>query len=159
MSEIIGIVYPIPIEIIDRVFRSKKFMFLKYLPHTSTKLKPNDKVLFYVSKASKQVVGEGIIEKTEFLTPDESLLKYGDKLFLNKEELENYTAKQSGRTSTKKLLVLSLTKVRKYTKEIRYPRPLTMTGEYITKREYLSLMKMTNETQIIQDEQKSKRLI
>ena len=139
MSGIVGVVYPIPISLVDRILKKK--IFVKYLARSSTKLKPKHKVLFYISHGSQQVIGEGTIEKVEFLTPDEALLKYGDELLLNKEELTNYMVKQSGRTPTKKMLVLNLINIRKFAKEIKYPRPLTMTGEYLTKEEYLSLMK------------------
>ena len=80
-------------------------------------------------------IREGVVEGIEFLAPDEVLLKYGDELFLNKEELYDYMAKQLGKP-TKKMLVLSLIKIRKYSKEIKYPGRLTMAGEYLKKNIY-----------------------
>jgi len=142
MSRIVGVVYPVPINLVGRLFTSRRNVFVKYLPRTtSINLRPGDKVLFYASHASKQVIGEGIIKDIEFLTPDEALSKHGDKLLLNKEELANYTARQPMRTSAKKMLALTIDKATEYATPIRYPRPLTMAGEYITKEKYESLMK------------------
>jgi len=146
MSKIVGVVYPVPISLIERLFTSKRNVFIKYLPHTTnTNLRPGDKVLFYASHASKQVVGEAIVRNIEFLTPDEALSKHGDRLLLSKEELANYTARQPTRTAAKKMLVLTIDKATKYTRPIRYPRPLTMAGECITKEKYKSLMKILAE--------------
>jgi len=146
MSRIVGVVYPVPINLIERLFTSRKNVFVKYLPRTaSINLKPGNKILFYASHASKQVVGEAVVTDIEFLTPDEALSKHGDKLMLNKAELANYTARQPTRTSAKKMLVLSIGKTAKYARPIRYPRPLTMVGEYVTKEKYESLMKNVDE--------------
>ena len=146
MPRIVGVVYPVPIKLIERLFASRRNVFVKYLPHTtSTSLRPGDKVLFYGSHASKQVVGEAMVRHIEFLTPDEALYKHEDKLLLTKEELANYTARQPMRTSAKRMLVLTIDKVEKYARPIRYPRPVTMAGEYITKQKYESLMKNVEE--------------
>jgi len=147
MSRIVGVVYPVPINLIERLFTSRRNVFVKYLSRTaSINLRPGNKILFYASHASKQVIGEAIVTDIEFLTPDEALSKHGDKLMLNKEELVNYTARQPTRTSAKKMLVLTFDKAAKYARPIRYPRPLTMAGEYITKEKYESLMKNVDET-------------
>jgi hypothetical protein len=36
------------------------------------RMTPKHKVVFYASQGSKQIVGEGIIEAIEFLTPKEA---------------------------------------------------------------------------------------
>jgi len=146
MSRIVGVVYPVPINLIERLFSSKRNVFIKYLPRTTNiNLRPGEKVLFYASHASKQVIGEAIVRNIEFLTPDEALSKHGDKLLLSKEELANYTARQPTRTSAKKMLVLTIDKATKYARPIRYPRPLTMAGEYVTREKYKSLMEKVEE--------------
>jgi len=120
---------------------SEKDVFVKYLPRsTNVNLKPRNKILFYASRASREIVGESIIKSIEFLTPDEALSKYGDRLMLSREELAEYTSGQPTRTSAKKMLVLTLSKVRKYSQPVKYPRPLTMAGEYLTGEKYKSLM-------------------
>lgn len=74
------------------------------------------------------------------LTPDEVISKYGEKVFLSRDELIAYTARQPSRDSSKKMLVVVLTKLRKYKKGIVYPRPITMVGEYLTKEQYKQLI-------------------
>ncbi|MCJ7632754.1 DUF365 domain-containing protein [Candidatus Bathyarchaeota archaeon] len=142
LSEIIGVVYPIPINLIGRLLMSEKDVFVKYLPHTTNvNLKLGSKLLFYASRASREIVGESIVKSVEFLTPDDALSKYGDRLMLSREELAEYTSGRPTRTSAKKMLVLTLSKVRRYSRPVKYPRPLTMTGEYLTRKKYKSLMK------------------
>jgi len=96
-------------------------------------VQPSDKVVFYASHSNKQVVGEGTVEITEFLRPDEVISKYGRKVSISKDELRAYTMQQPSRDSSKKMLVVVLTKLKKYKKSIVYPRPITMAGECLTK--------------------------
>ena len=101
----------------------------------------------HLSHGSKEVVGEGTIEAIEFLTPNEVLEKYGAKVFLNRDELMEYTMRQPKRTSSKKMLVLTMYKLRKYSQEITYERPITMAGEYLTQEKYSALLaKVSKET-------------
>jgi hypothetical protein len=97
-------------------------------------------VIFYASHGSKEIIGEGVIESIEFLTPDEVWQKYDGKIFLDRKELHEYTTSQPTRTSTKKMLVITLRKLKKYKSGIKYLKPITMTGEYITKKDYNFLM-------------------
>ena len=140
MSQIIGVVYPIPLQYINRIFIQRRNIFVKYIRGTRTKIQSGHKAIFYASHGSKEIVGEGTIESIKFLTPDEAWQKYGEKIFLNRKELNEYTTRQPKRTSTKKMLVLELRELKKYEKGITYPRPITMTGEYITKTDYTSLI-------------------
>jgi len=140
MNKIIGMIFPVPLQFVDRLFVAHRNVFVKYTRTTSLKLIPKHKVLFYASHDSKEVVGEGIIEKMEFLTPTEALEKYGDKVFLNKDELAYYTTQQPGRPSGKKMLTLVLTKLRRYSCGIKYERPITMTGEYLTEEKHSGLL-------------------
>lgn len=139
MNRIVGAIYPVPLELISRLFDGKVKVFVKYVAHNTTKLVPKHKIVFYASHGSKEVVGEGTIDKIELLTPNEALEKYGDKLFLNKEELTEYTKHQPKREPSKKMLVLSLSKPRKYPQGIKYKRPITMAGEYLTQEKYSAL--------------------
>ena len=139
MSEIIGAIYPIPNHLVDRFFLKKAKVFVKFLTHTSTKLAPKNKVIFYASHGSKKIVGEGIIEKIEFLTPEIVLAKYKDRLFLNEDEFFSYVEKSPSRSS-KEILTLTLKKIRKYSHPIEYNKKITMAGQYITLEEYNSLI-------------------
>ena len=140
LNEIIGVVYPVPVQYIDRLFDEDRNVFVKYVRSPSIKVNPRDKVLIYASQGSKEVVGEGIIDALYFKTPEEVLKKYGDKLFLTRDELYDYARSQPTRPLTKKMLVLVLSGLRKYSDAIKYPRPMTMAGEYITREKYESLV-------------------
>jgi len=108
-------------------------VIVKYIARTTNlRITPKHKVVFYASQGSKEVVGEGVIEATEFFTPKEVLEKYGDKVFLSEGELMEYTMREPKRTFSKKMLTLILSKLRLYTQPIKYGRPVTMAGEYLT---------------------------
>jgi len=141
MNKIIGVVYPIPLPLVDRLFVAHRNVFVKYVARTTNlRITRKHKVVFYASHGSKEVVGEGIIEAIEFLTPEEVLEKYKDKVFLNKNELMEYTQRQPGRTPSKKMLTLTLSKLRRYPCGIKYEKPITMAGEYLTEEKYNALL-------------------
>jgi len=141
MSRIVGVVYPIPLWFVDRLFVAHRSVFVKYVARTTNlRIAPKHKVVFYASHGSREVVGEGVIEAMEFLTPKEVLEKYSVKVFLSKDELMEYAMRQPKRTLSKKMLTLTLSKLKRYPQGIRYKRPLTMTGEYLTKEEYDALL-------------------
>ena len=140
MREILGVIYPIPVDFADRLFDGKPKVFVKFLPHNSTKLAPRHKIIFYASHGSKKLVGEGIIEKVEFLTSEKVLTRYKDDLFLNEAEFYTYVKRSPSRTSSKEMLTLVLRRLRKYPKSIEYDRPITMAGQYLSAEDYNSLM-------------------
>jgi hypothetical protein len=141
MNEITAVIYPVPLNLVDRFFSEKKSVFVKYLArNTQVQISPKNKMVFYASHGSKEIVGDGAIESVEFLTPDEVLAKYDDKVFLNKEELKEYMLLQPRRTSSKKLLTLNLSKIRKYRHPIRIEKPITMTGQYLSRDEYREMV-------------------
>lgn len=141
MREIIGVIYPIPVDFVDRLFDGKPKVFIKYLAHSSTRLVPNHKVIFYASRGPKKLVGEGIIEKVEFLTPEEVLSTYRNKLPVSEAELHKYVTWISLRDASKEMLTLSLRKLRRYPVGIDYGKPMTMAGKYLSHEEYNLLMK------------------
>jgi hypothetical protein len=140
MNDIVGTIYPIPINFIDRLFDGETKVFVKYVAHNSTQLAPKHKVIFYGSHGSKELVGEGIIEKVEFLTPQKVLEKYRDQLFLNETELDAYVKRSPSRSSSKEMLTLVLKKLKKFPKPIDYNKPITMAGQYVHAKEYSSLI-------------------
>ena len=147
MSKIVGVVYPIPMHFVDRIFAEQRNVFVKYLPHsTRVRIVPRNRILFYASHGQKEIVGEATIKTIEFLTPLEALEKHGDKVFLGKDELMNYALQQPSRSTSKKLLVLVLSKPRKFAKGISCEKPITMVGEYLTEERYHALFKETEES-------------
>lgn len=141
MNEIIGVIYPIPIEFIDRLFDGRTKVFVKYVAHNTTKLAPRHKVVFYGSHGSRKLVGEGIIEKVEFLTPEAVLSRHKEDLFLNQEELLAYVRRSPSRTPSKEMLTLVMKKLKRYPATVDYNKPITMAGQYLTAAEYDSLMR------------------
>jgi len=145
MRELIGVIYPIPINFIDRLFDGETKVFVKYVAHNSTQLAPKHKVIFYGSRGSKELVGEGTIEKVEFLTPEEAITKYKEELFLTKDEIYDYVKRSPSRNLSKEMLTLVLKRLKKYHKPIQYPKPITMAGQYLSSSEYNSLMQKEEE--------------
>jgi len=145
IANIIGVIYPVPKDIAERLFNEKAKVFFKFLAHNSTKLAPKNRVIIYASHGSKKLIGEGIIEKVEFLTPEEAITKYKKELFFTKDEIYNYVKKSPSRTPSKEVLTLTLKGLRKYRKPIHYPKPITMAGQYLSSSEYNSLMQKEEE--------------
>jgi hypothetical protein len=140
-TETHGAIFPIPDLFKDRLFDGKHNVFIKYLPHNSTKLIAGKKILFYASGVVKALVGEGEIEKIEFLLPQEVIKLHGKELFLSESEFNAYTRSSASRARSKKVLTLVLKKLRKYSKPARLNKPMTMAGQYINAEEYNSLVK------------------
>lgn len=145
MRELIGVIYPIPINFTNRLFDGETKVFVKYVAHNSTQLAPKHKVIFYGSHGSKKLVGEGTIEKVEFMTPEEAVAKYKEELFLTKEEIYDYAKRSPSRTLSKEMLTLVLKRLIKYRKPIQYHKPITMAGQYLNSSEYNSLMQKREE--------------
>ncbi len=141
MKEIIGVIFPIPKQFVDRLLVDNRNVFVKYVPRiTGLKIVPKDKVLFYASHSSKEIVGEGKIDEMLFLTPEEALQKYGERMFLNEKELSEYTLQQPRRDSQKKMLVLVLSGIRRYSEPRKLKKPITMAGQYLTREEYKRIL-------------------
>lgn len=136
MTKIKGVIFPILPNFINRLLVENRNVFVKYLPRNKTRISPNDKILFYVSHSSKEIVGEGQIEEILFLTPKEVLTQYGSKVFLSPDELSSYMLQQPRRDASKKLLVLVLSKIKQYPKPVIYKKPISMAGQYISASEY-----------------------
>jgi hypothetical protein len=145
MRELIGIIYPIPMNFSDRLFDGKTKVFVKYVAHNSTQLAPKHKVIFYGSHGSKKLVGEGTIEKVEFLTPEGAITKYKEELFLTKDEIYDYVKRSPSRTPSKEMLTLVLKRLKKYQRPIQYHKPITMAGQYLSSSEYNSLIRKEEE--------------
>jgi hypothetical protein len=131
---------------VSRIFDEQKNVFVKYLARSTwVRLTPKNKVLFYASHDQKEIVGEAVIKTIEFLTPASVLERYGDKLFLNRDELMSYVSQQPSRTTSKQMLVLVLSKPKKYLKGIRVKKPITMAGQYLTEENYAILFQETKD--------------
>jgi hypothetical protein len=140
MNRIIGAIYPIPREFTNRLFDGNQ-VFVKYVAHNTTRLEPRNKVVFYASHGPRALIGEGTIEKIEFLSPETVLAKYKTGLFLNETEFHRYVKKMPSRVRTKEMMVIILKKLKRYPRPIDYDRPMTMAGQCLGIEEYSALQK------------------
>ncbi len=145
MNSIVGVIYPIPAEFAVRFYEGNAKVFVKYVAHNTTRLEPKHKVIFYASQGPKMLIGEGIIEKVEFLTPKKVFEKYEEQLFLSKAELYNYVTASPARSSSKEMLTLVLKKLKRFPKPFDYEKPITMAGKYLGAQEYSLIKKESRE--------------
>lgn len=125
---------------VSRFFIEGKTVFIK--PATCFKeIKPGLKIVFYQSQEDIGYVGEAVIDSIE-LSEDPMAYhqKYGDALFLSREELEAYETNQerwSGirvRKEAKKKRVwmaLSLSQITRYPSVVKPERFVPVGGQYI----------------------------
>jgi hypothetical protein len=141
MNEIVGIIIPIPKELIDRLLNEKRNVVVKYVNKNAySKLSEKNRVLFYQSRSLKQIVGEGRIDEIYSLTPKEALDKFGNKLFIDANELGTYISRQPNRMPTKKMLVFVLSRLTRYPEPKKFKKPISMAGQYVTKEQYEELL-------------------
>jgi len=56
MTEVIGVIFPVPQELVDRLLVEKRDIFVKYVPHvTSVKIRKKQKLLLYASHGIKEI--------------------------------------------------------------------------------------------------------
>lgn len=138
-----GMIFPVPVNLVDRLFDGRHNVFVKYAgSHNharATKLKARDKVVFYASHGTKHLVGEGTIERIELMRPERVLAKYRDRLFLKESELYAYVRSRPSRPLEKEMLTIVMTKIRRYKNPFRFSEHITMTGKYLSSEEYRSL--------------------
>lgn len=131
-------IYPLLPEHIERMFRGKD-VFCKYTGRGNPRIKEGSKLLFYASGSRFEICGEATIRTIEFLTPEETVGKYEKRLFITREELDNYR-NQRDRPPEKKLMVLGLFGVKRYDKPRRTLKAVTMAGQTLSKSEYKELL-------------------
>jgi hypothetical protein len=131
-----AMIYPLLRGHINRIFQGKD-VFCKYTGQRTFRINSGTKILFYASGSGRQILGEGLVDSREQLTPDELLGKYANRVFISRDELEKYRGERS---RDLKLLVLRLRDIRKFD----YPKVLsvhmTMTGMQLSKGQYEGLM-------------------
>lgn len=140
MGELVGVIYPVPVHLIQSIFSGGPKVFVKYLPHYSTRLNKGNKIIFYESRGSKCLIGEGVISSIEFLTPNEVLNNYRKLLFLSEKQFDDYVKLWPNRDPSKWMFTVKLTKINKYMNPIMYKNPITMAGRYISKEEYQKII-------------------
>jgi hypothetical protein len=132
---IIGVIFPLPERVIKFMFENSRDVYVKYTTHghlqkSKLKLEKGMNIYFYQSGSNKIIVGEGKIEHTEFLSMDQILEKYANRLLTTEDELKDYS---KGRED-KRALVIEFTNLIKYEEEIKLLVPITMAGLYLTEK-------------------------
>ena len=133
---VVDAIFPISAQHAKKIFDDKKDVFVKYT--NFSKLTRNSKIIFYVS-GEKLLFGEAKIEKVISLEPNAVWAKFSERLFLNEEELNEYSSNSPiERTYRKKRLmtVFELKNLKKYGKKISFPFGITAAGRYVTIEEY-----------------------
>jgi len=134
----IAVVYPLPFHLASRILQDKKSVFVKYPTHESIspKLASCKKLLLYVSGSNKEIAGEADVVSISLMTLSEVVSAYGSNLFLNRDELREYS---NGRDN-KKMMVFVLGRITPYQEPKHLGHGITMVGEYMSKEEYNSLI-------------------
>ncbi|HZD44002.1 MAG TPA: DUF365 domain-containing protein [Methanomicrobiales archaeon] len=137
MSTITGVIYPIPKAYISRFFKGKKTVFVK--PATTYRhLRAGMRFVFYQSTEEPGCIGEARIKRI-FVSEDplQFLDTYGDRVFLDSEELISYKEsrkKRSGSADEEGLrlwIAIELEGITVYKKPVRPARPVPPGGEYL----------------------------
>ncbi|MBE8540186.1 DUF365 domain-containing protein [Geoglobus acetivorans] len=140
MPRIAGVTYPIPKPCVNRFFEKDKNVFVK--PATVWKqLKPGMKFVFYQSREDTGFVGEAIIKNIEVVEdPLRIFDRYGDRVFLTKDELKEYVKSQEkwrsgwrsrGQQKKKLWLVIELENIRKYDRPVKPKKFVPVSGQYL----------------------------
>lgn len=132
LPEVIGVIYPLPKKIVDRLNESRN-IFVKFLPHIPTKksrvrLEEGNKLYIYQSGTKKKIVVESVISKIEFLLIEDVFKRYENCTVATRGELNKYV---EGREN-KKLMVIHMKNIKKYNIPLKINVPITMAGRYIT---------------------------
>ena len=133
--KIVGVAYPIPKRFVNRFFEGGKNVFVK--PATTWKqLEPGMKLYIYQSHEDTGIVGEATIKKiTLERDPMKFYERFGDRLFLTREELVEYVKSQArwGSKNKKKKpwIAIELENFRRYRRPVKPKRFISVGGQYI----------------------------
>jgi hypothetical protein len=134
MDSIIGVIFPLPKNIIDFMFSNQRDVFVKYtsrppLKKTKKRIQEGMKLYIYESGGEKTIIGEACIKKSDYLDMNSILNTYLERLMIPEEDFKNYA---KGREE-KKALVLELDSLKRYKKPVKLLKPMTMAGLHLTK--------------------------
>ena len=128
----LGIIFPLSPQHIDRFLDGGKTVFVKFFgkQRTPSRLHRGAKLFFYQSGGGKEIVGDAEIIDVSSETRDALWDKFGDRLFLTRDELNAYVRDRQNIQMT----TLVVKNARKYAEPLTLSHPLTMAGQYMTKR-------------------------
>jgi len=131
LDKIVGAVFPLPHGAIERLLSKESDIFAKF--GRFLHLSKDHKILFYDSDIHA-IVGEATIEKVVFMKPLAVWAKYGPRLFVNKDEFDEYVSKSplGPRDLKNKVMTICLLRdPKKYSHAKRPARKMNMIGHYL----------------------------
>ena len=136
-KEIIGVIFPILPRHVAPLFEERKDVFVKFTKFM--RLETGSKIVFQVS-GEKMLVGEGVITNVEKLDPEIAWVRYGERIFLGKEEYDNYV-KRSPISDEKRKMVevtaFTISDLKRYKEPIKSVyNNVTPAGRYLTRESY-----------------------
>jgi hypothetical protein len=131
-TKIVGAVFPIISEHASNLFDNHRNIFVKF---TKMDLADNSIIIFYVSR-QKLFVGEARILHSRILNPNVVWASYGEKIYLDKEDYNEYVKFSPVTREVRKMnkiTVFELDDIKRY-KEPSIPTiPVTSSGRFLTK--------------------------
>ena len=136
-----GAIFPIQQQNVDPLFNQEKNVFVKFT--NFTKLKKHMIIIFY---SKKKLIGEGTIQKTERIDPETAWNQYKNKIFLNKEEFEDYVniSPITKQERKKRNINIFHLKLNKFKNPITCHYVINAAGQYISKEEYQTIKGISN---------------
>lgn len=132
MADIYGAVLPIPHSGVERLLSGEKDVLTKYGKFNH--LCGGCIIQFYDSHV-QGVVGEATISEVEFLTATEAEKKFGERIFLTKDEFKKYTSGATTwgppRKKERIMTVCVLTKPKSYSRVQKPDIKMNMFGHYL----------------------------
>jgi len=138
-EKIVGAIFPISYLHIIRLLKDKKKIFVKFTRFK--RLKKGSKIIFYAS-GEKLLVGEGTIANIEELDTETAWRRYEQLIFLTKEEYDNYVTKSPitrENRETSYITLFTLENLKEFRTPTKTIKPITPTGCYMTKEEYIKV--------------------
>ncbi|AEH24471.1 DUF365 domain-containing protein [Pyrococcus yayanosii] len=141
-EEIVGVTFPVPKPLLDRILKEGKTVFVK--PST-LRVKPGMKIVFYASRENQGFHGEAEVESVRHFKNIEEIIKeYRNELFLTPEELRKYERDRRRWHSRGKRprpwMVLKLKGIRRYPRIVKPKRFIAVSGRYIRESEYQEIL-------------------
>lgn len=130
-QKMIGMVFPITGEMFRSLGRRTSAVLCKFTPQANIpkQMKAGQKIIFYLAN---RMVGEGLITKIELASCKDILKKYIKNLLVTEKEFYDYV----GIRFAKKMLLVKMSKIKLYKREVSSIYPVPMSGRYIREKEY-----------------------
>ena len=126
--EIRAVSHPIPTEFAERIYNQGKNVFVS--KSCLGKVSPGDKFIIYESQGAKAYTGWANIKSIGKQKTSVIIKKYGKKLMVTKEELQDYA---KGRPE---MNVIEFENFEKFKKPVKPSRFVTVAGKYIYEDEF-----------------------